>query len=165
MTTGQPAHPHTRTPAHPTCLPHPPTGTEHLFLVWYQRRTVSVPRALAFVTSSASIRGATGTIYQVVDDRHAVANANLKPELRANVVAMNVHNYQGSVLLGRVNAPDMQARFTHHSEQAIGYIADHKRDTKNVRGHGLSNVQHWVERDVVEVLEVPSAEAFASAPR
>ena len=113
----------------------PPPGTDHLFLVWYHPLAVGTARHWAlFVTASASITGATGTIYQVVDDRFALAN--LRPEARPNTVATSAQRYQGSALLGTINAQNMQSLFSH---QAIEFIDDHNRDPANISTHDLSN--------------------------
>ena len=146
--------------------PPTPTGTDHLFLVWYEPPGNAARHWCLFVTPSAVVEGATGTIYQVVDDRFAPAN--FKPEMLTNKVATSAGRYEGSSLLGQLNGKYMESHYNTFATEVRDMIAAHNKEPKNVLK--LSNCQHWAA-DMVSVLiseEVIPATAQAaidSAPK
>jgi len=122
-------------------------GTDHVFLVWYQPLGQSARHWSIFVTASAAVKDATGTIYQVVDDRFAPAN--FKPEMLKGKVASSAGRYEGSASLGQLNAKFMESHYSNYATIVRDLIADHNKDPANTLK--LSNCQHWAT-DMIHVL-------------
>jgi hypothetical protein len=143
-----------------------PTGNDNVFLVYYRSMGGVAARHWAiFVTASPQVQGATGAIYQVVDDRFAPAHLKLFPI--PIVRASDARIYEGSVYLGRINAQ----YFKHyHDENAImmrDMIAEHNAKPANFMSQ--SNCQHWVYNMISPLTDAGllrgATDAIARAPR
>jgi len=133
-------------------------GPDYLYLVYYQPLADGTARHWSlFVTDSATIAGASGTIYEVVD--HSQAVGNLRPQTLPNVVATKARRYEGSVFLSKINGEEMREHFETYAEMIIELIAEHNAKPSNARD--LSNCQHWVEQMVV-AFEIPRAKQLVA---
>jgi hypothetical protein len=144
-------------------------GTDHLFIVWYSPLAgVSKRHWAIFVTPSATAIGATGVIYQVLDDTQSPAN--LKPDRLPDVQASKAGRYEGSVYLGQINVKYMDKHYTDYSADIRDLVADHNKKPANVRPADQSNCQHWTSMMVEwlideEVLPVDGKGKLEHIPR
>jgi len=121
----------------------------NLFVVWYQPISNSARHWALFLssaTSAAAVRGATGTVYQVVDHREF---PHLKPEKREGIQASGAGRYENAKLLVAISKASMDEYYEGFKDYLLEEIGDHNKDKNNIMCQ--SNCQHWVKELAAQV--------------
>jgi hypothetical protein len=115
-----------------------------LFVVWYKPKAVGVARHWSlFLTPSAAIQGASGTIYEAI--HHSQIPGGLGPNRRPGTVATKAGDFEGSKLLYEISAATFETFYTEYKMQLLEMIADHNTEPQNLKPECQSNCQHWVK--------------------